>query len=322
MIARYTLQRLLQLIPTLILITALVFLLIHLIPGDPVLVMLGYSGEHGEGAFSRDVYDQMRVKLGLDQPIFVQYLSWLGRAVRGDLSDSLLNGQPVLQTILDRLPATLFLAGTAFVLAMLIALPAGILAAVRQNSAADYGTMGLVTLGISVPNFWLALLLILVFSLHLRWFPTFGYVPPTEDFGRFLQHLAMPAVVLGTYTAAQVTRYVRAEFLEQLSQDYVRTARMKGLPERLVLWKHTLKNSMIATTTAMGFQVAHLLGGSTVVETVFAYPGVSYLLLQSIFARDFLVVQGVVLFLALTVVAVNFAVDVLYTVLDPRIRYE
>ncbi len=180
--------------------------------------------------------------------------------------------------------------------------------------------MALVILGISVPNFWLALLLILFFSLHLRWLPTFGYTPPNEDFGKFLQHLAMPTIVLGVATAAQVTRFVRSEFLEQLGQEYVRTARLKGLPERLVLWKHVLKNSLIATATAMGFQVIHLLGGSTVVETVFAYPGVSYLLLQSIYARDFPVVQGVSLLMALIVVIANFIVDIAYTALDPRVR--
>jgi peptide/nickel transport system permease protein len=321
-VARYAAHRLVQLAPTLFIITLVVFLLIHLIPGDPVLVMLGYASDSESGAFSRAVYDATRARLGLDLPIPVQYATWLGNALRGDLGDSLISGQPVASLILQRLPATLYLALAALLLAVVIAIPAGVLAAVRQNTVADYGTMAAVIVGISVPNFWLALILILVFSIQLRWLPTFGYADPAADPGRFLQHIAMPAVVLGVYTAAQITRFVRAEFLEQLGQDYVRTARLKGLPERVVLWKHVLKNSLVVTTTAMGFQVIHLLGGSTVVETVFAYPGVSYLLLQSIYARDFPIVQGVVLFMAITVVLVNFAVDLTYRALDPRVRYE
>lgn len=317
---RYALERLVHLVPTMILISAVAFALILLIPGDPVLVMLGYSDEAAEGSFSRETYDHMRRKLGLDQPIPVQYLTWLGRALQGDLGTSLVSGQPVLEAIASRMPATLYLAAGALLLAVLIAIPTGVLAAVHQNRVADHGTMGLVAVAISVPNFWLALLLILVFSIHLRWLPTFGYTPPNEDFGAFLRQIAMPMTVLAVSTAAHVTRFVRSEFLEQLSQDYVRTARLKGLPERLVLGKHVLKNSLVATATVMGFQVVHLLGGSTVVETVFAYPGVSYLLLQAIYARDFPVVQGVSLMMALIVVITNFVVDLAYKALDPRVR--
>jgi peptide/nickel transport system permease protein len=319
MIARYAAERFLQMIPTLLVITALVFGLILIIPGDPVMAMLGYVTDE-RSAVSPEVYARMRERLGLDQPLYVQYLRWLGRAVQGDLGTSVVTGQPVLNLIVSRLPATVYLATASLALALLLAIPGGLWAAVRRNTVVDHAATGFVLFGICTPSFWVALLLVLVFSVWLGWLPSIGYVPPEQDFGRFLLHLAMPTAILGTEVAAQILRFVRTEFLEQLHQDYVRTARAKGLPERLVLWKHTLKNSLIATTTALGFQVANLLGGSTIIETVFAYPGIAYLMIQSIYNRDFAVVQGVVLFVALTVLLVNFLVDVCYAVLDPRIR--
>ena len=216
----------------------------------------------------------------------------------------------------------MYLGTAALLIGVLIAIPGGIWAAVRQNTVVDHAANGFVLFGIVTPGFWVALLLVLAFSVHLGWFPTIGYMAPQEDFVQFLKHLTLPAVVLGIDVGASILRFTRADFLEQLRQDYVRTARAKGLPERVVLWKHTLKNSLIATTTVLGFQVSHLMGGSTIIETMFAYPGISFLLLNSIFGRDFAVVQGVVLFMAIMVLVVNFLVDVLYAVLDPRIRYE
>ena len=201
----------------------------------------------------------------------------------------------------------------------MIALPAGTLAAVKQNTIYDYSAMGFALFGIAVPNFFFALLLILGFGLYLGWFPTLGYVDPTTNFPRFLWHLTLPAVVLGTDLASTVTRYVRAEMLEQLRLDYVRTARAKGVPRRLVIYKHTLKNSLIAATTVIGLQVGRLLGGSTVIETVFAWPGVARLVLEAVYSRDYPLLQGAVLFLAFTYVGVNLVVDVLYKALDPRI---
>ena len=216
----------------------------------------------------------------------------------------------------------MYLGTAALLIGVLIAIPGGIWAAVRQNTVVDHAANGFVLFGIVTPGFWVALLLVLAFSVHLGWFPTIGYMAPQEDFVQFLKHLTLPAVVLGIDVGASILRFTRADFLEQLRQDYVRTARAKGLPERVVLWKHTLKNSLIATTTVLGFQVSHLMGGSTIIETMFAYPGISFLLLNSIFGRDFAVVQGVVLFMAIMVLVVNFLVDVLYAVRDPRIRYE
>lgn len=308
-------------IPTVLILTFIVYSLIHLIPGDPVMVMLGYGGDDApSGAFSQEVYDIMRRRLGLDQPIYIQYINWLGRVVQGDLGNSLQSGEPVLKIMMARYPATLYMAAAAFLFGLIIALPAGVIAAVRQNTIVDYITSGFSILGICIPSFWLALLLILLFSLHLGWLPSIGYVPPTESPLGFLRTVAMPMVVLGLGMAAHVVRFLRADVLEQLHQDYVRTARAKGIPRSRVLWRHVLKNSLITTATVMGFEIGNLLGGSTVIEVVFAWPGVSYLLLQSIYARDFPIVQGVVLLLAMTVIIVNFIVDIAYRALDPRIR--
>ena len=309
----YILRRLLQLIPVLLLASFIVFFIIHLIPGDPVEIMLG------EERYDRAQYELLRKKMNLDQPVYVQYAGWLGRVLHGDLGQSLRTQRPVLDTVLERFPATLYLALASLVLGIVIALPAGTLAAVKQNTIYDYGAMGFALFGIAVPNFFFAILLILGFGLYLGWFPTLGYVDPTTNFPRFLWHLTLPAAVLGTDLASTVTRYVRAEMLEQLRLDYVRTARAKGVPRRLVIYKHTLKNSLIAATTVIGLQVGRLLGGSSVIETVFAWPGVARLVLEAVYSRDYPLLQGAVLFLAFTYVGVNLVVDVLYKALDPRI---
>ncbi|MBI2988122.1 MAG: ABC transporter permease [Deltaproteobacteria bacterium] len=312
----YILKRLVQLIPVLFLVSFIVFFIIHLIPGDPVEVMLG------EERYDRATYELLKKQMGLDDPIYVQYFRWLKRTVQGDLGYSLRTKRPVFDTIKERYPATIYLAVSALVLGTLIAIPAGTVAAVKQNTIWDYLAMGFALFGIAVPNFWLALLLILGLGLYLGWFPTMGYVDPSLDLAAFLRHMTLPAIVLGTDMASTVTRYIRAEMLEQLRLDYVRTARAKGLPARLVIYKHTLKNSLIGATTAIGLHIGRLLGGSTVVETVFAWPGVARLVLEAVYARDYPVLQGTVLLLALTYVGVNLIVDVLYKWLDPRIRLE
>lgn len=309
----YLLRRLVQLVPVLFLASFIVFFIIHLIPGDPVEIMLG------EERYDREQYEILRKKMNLDQPVYVQYATWLGRVLQGDLGQSLRTQRPVLDTVLERFPATIYLALAALVLGTLFALPAGTLAAVKQNTIYDYSAMGFALFGIAVPNFWFAILLILGFGLYLGWFPTLGYVDPTADFPRFLWHLTLPALVLGTDLASTVTRYVRAEMLEQLRLDYVRTARAKGVPRRQVIFKHTLKNSLIAATTVIGLQVGRLLGGSTVIETVFAWPGVARLVLEAVYSRDYPLLQGAVLFLAFVYVGVNLIVDIVYKWLDPRI---
>lgn len=323
MLLRYSVKRLFQTIPTLIVISVVVFGLILVVPGDPVLHMLGYVGDdiQVQQVVDQEVYTRMRERLGLDQPILIQYAQWLRRTVQGDLGTSLNHGVPVLDIILDRIPATFYLGAAALLIGLVIAVPLGIFAAVRRGTWVDHLGNGIVIFGIVTPGFWVALMAVLIFSVHLGWFPSIGYAAPQERPIQFLRHLTLPAFVMGIDVAAGLLRYLRADLLEQLRQDYVRAARAKGLPERIVLVKHALRNSLVATVTVLGLDVSGLLGGSTIIETMFAYPGISYLLLQSIYARDFPVVQGVVLMMALMVVVVNYLTDVVYAFLNPRIQY-
>lgn len=319
MLIRYTAMRLVQLVPMVLVVTMVVFFVMMIVPGDPVMVMLGAV----EGAqISPEVYDAMRARLGLDQPLVVQYLNWLWNMLKGDLGSSLTYRTPALEVILQRLVPTAYLMVGGLVMAVIIAIPAGVLAAIHNNTKWDHLATGFVIFGITVPTFWLALVAILIFAVYLGWFPSIGYTPPQKDFVEFLRHVTLPMTVVGLNIAATVLRFQRQDFLEQMHQDYVRTARAKGLSETLVLWKHVLRNSLITTLTVVGLQMAYLSGLITVVEAVFTYPGIGYLLLNSIHTRDFVVVQGVVLFMVFLCIVVNLIVDILYAVVDPRIRYQ
>ncbi len=313
---RALVRKALTLLPVFFLMTIIVFILIRSIPGDPIDVMYGAEGmdETRRAALSRE--------LGLDQPLVVQYIKWLGRAAVGDLGRSYRAQMPVLDLILQRLPATVYLSLAALVFSVLIAIPLGIISAVKRNSWMDLSAMVFAIFGISLPHFWSGIMLVLIFAVGLRWLPSIGYVSPFEDLGKSLRHLLLPAVTLGWSLAGTTTRLTRSSLLEELGRDYVRTARGKGLVERLVLWRHALRNALIPTVTMIGLQLAFLIGGAVVVEVVFAWPGIGLLVVDSIFARDYPVVQGVVLFIAVLVVIVNLAVDVIYTFLDPRIRLE
>ncbi|MGQ9492014.1 MAG: nickel ABC transporter permease [Anaerolineae bacterium] len=310
----YLARRTLTLLPILLLMSVMVFALIRMVPGDPIDVMYGSEGmdEVRRAALSR--------ALGLDQPVVVQYGKWLWRAVQGDLGNSYRAGMPVLQLVAQRLPATLLLSFAALFLSLLIALPLGLLAAVKRNSGLDMAAMIFAILGISLPNFWSGILLVLVFAVWLGWLPSIGYVSPLEDFFKSLRHLILPAITLGWALSGVTTRLARSSLLEELGKDYVRTARGKGLAERTVLLTHALRNALIPTVTMVGLQLGFLIGGTVVVETVFAWPGVGLLVVDSILARDYPVVQGIVLVIAVVVVLVNLLVDVIYTLLDPRIR--
>lgn len=310
----YLARRALTLLPILLLMSMIVFALVRMIPGDPIDVMYGGEGmdEARRAALSRE--------MGLDQPIVVQYGRWLLRAGTGDLGNSYRASMPVMQLIGQRLPATLWLSLSAMFLSLLVALPLGLLAAVKRNSGADMGATAFAILGISMPNFWSGILLVLVFSIWLGWLPSIGYVSPFDDFWLSIRHLILPAITLGWAMAGVTTRLARSSLLEELGKDYVRTARGKGLSERAVLLNHTLRNALIPTVTMIGLQMGFLIGGTVVVETVFAWPGVGSLVVDSIFARDYPVVQGVVLVIAVIVVLINLLVDLTYTVLDPRIR--
>ena len=321
MLFRYIVQRVWQLIPVLILVSIAVFLIVRIIPGDPVLVMMGVDAED-RARISETQYQAMQQQLGLDRPIYVQYFNWVSRIVQGDMGSSLRSRRPIFEVIFERYPATIYLAVIAMFTGLIIAIPAGVIAAIRQNTRADYAAMGFALWGIAMPNFWLALMLIVVFSLHLGWLPSIGYANPLEAPLRFLQHACLPAIVMGTDLAAPLTRYIRAEMLEQLKQDYVRTAWAKGLPGRMVIVRHALKNSLIAAVTVVGLQTARLLGGSTIVETVFSWPGIGRLLIEGIYSRDYPIVQGSVLLIAVTYVFINLTVDIAYKWLDPRIKLE
>ncbi len=310
----YTVRRLTHLVPVLILMSIIVFSFVHIIPGDPVSVIMG------EGHSDPVVYEAIKKELRLDKPVAVQYGYWLWDLLHGNFGKSIITHEPVLRMILDRFPATLLLALASGIVAVLISIPAGIIAAVRQNTWSDYCAMGLSLSGISLPNFWLAFMLILAFSQGLGWLPSMGYTPFFRNPWNAALHLAMPAVTLGTHMAASLTRFTRSEMLEELRQDYVRTARAKGLKKRVIVLKHVLKNSMIPTVTVIGLQIGGLLEGAVVTETVFGWPGIGRLAVQSVFERDYPLIQGIVLFAAVIYVVINLVVDMTYTFLDPRVK--
>lgn len=307
-------RRALSLLPILLLMSVIVFTLIRLVPGDPIDVMYGSEG------MDEARRNALRHDLGLDESFPIQYLKWLGRAATGDLGRSYKAQMPVGELIAQRLPATLFLSAAALIFSILLALPLGVIAAIKRNTWADFAAMAFAIFGISIPNFWAGIMLALVFAVYLHWLPSIGYVSPFTDLGESLQHLLLPAVTLGLSLAGTTSRLTRSSMLEELGKDYVRTARGKGLGDKAVLLGHALRNALIPTITMIGLQLGFLIGGAVVVETVFAWPGIGLLVVDSIFGRDYPVVQGVVLTIAVMVVVVNLTVDLLYTVLDPRIR--
>jgi peptide/nickel transport system permease protein len=291
-----------------------VFALPRLIPGDAVQLMLE------EKAYAKDI-EELRAKLGLNRPLHVQYVEWAGRAVRGDLGESLWTKRPVLEEIGHRLPITLELALIALAISLLIALPVGIIAAVRQDSLGDLVARSVAILGLSVPGFWLATLVIVLPAIWWNWRPSADFTPFTTDPVANLRHMWLPALVLGIAAAAALMRLTRGMLLEVLRQDYVRTAWSKGLAERAIVFKHALRNGIIPVVTLLGTQLPQIIGGTVVIETIFGLPGMSRFLFDAINQRDYPVIQGVNLIVVSTVVMVNLAVDALYAVLDPRIRY-
>lgn len=312
----YVIRRLLGLIPVLLGITLVVFFLMQLIPGDVAQAMLGLT------ARPEDV-DRLREALGLNQPIYVQYVKWLGRVLQGDFGISLQQRTEVLPFVLERFKNTLILTVAATIISLLIGLPTGIISATRQYSIFDRVSMLIALFGNSMPAFWLGLMAILIFSLRLGWFPTGGMYPVVGDqtFGALLRHLVLPAVTLGAASAAITARITRSSMLEVIRQDYVRTARAKGLNERVVLTRHTLKNALLPILTVVSFQFGFLLGGAVLTETVFNWPGIGLALYNAISFRDYPIVQGGVLVVAVAFVIVNLITDLLYSLIDPRIRY-
>lgn len=307
------LRRVASLGATALLVSVITFVALRILPGDPARLIVGTEGDPA-------AVEQIRSLLGYDRPLPVQLWEWLAGALRGDLGVSLRYDRPVTELIMGRLDVTLALTIGATMLAVLTAGPLGIFAATRRGRAGDTAAVVFSQAGLSVPSFWVGMLLILLFAVRLRWLPAAGYVPPGQDVGAWARSLLLPTVALALPQAAVLTRLVRSSVLDVLGQDYVRFARAKGLSERVVLYRHALRNALIPPLTVLGLQVGQLLAGSIVVETVFALPGLGQLLLNAIAARDLPVVQGAVAFAALVVVLVNFVVDAVYTVIDPRVR--
>lgn len=313
--AAYVLRRLLLTIPTLILVAASVFVLIRMIPGDPAQLMLGDSATPEQVA-------ELRRSMGLERPIPLQFLSWLGQVATGDLGRSITNGLSVGSLVLDRFAVTAIIVLLAVGLATAIAVPLGMLAAWRQDSTADIAVVAVATLMLSIPSFWLGLLLLLFFGLWLRWVPVIGYVPFAEDPWRALQFIILPVATLVLIEIGVLARMARAAAIDVLRLEYVAHARAKGLSELSVLARHVLPNAFAPTLTLIGLVLGNLLGGIAVIETVFTLPGLGRLLVDSIYARDYPVVQGVMLFTAFIYVAINFLVDLAYPLFDPRIAAE
>ena len=314
---RYVLQRLLALIPVVFIVSIVTFAFIHLLPGDPVVALMGPEA----GNASPERIEARRHELGLDRALVVQYVDWVGNAVRGDLGVSAVTNQKVSEALSDRFPVTLHLALASLLVAVIIAVPAGITSAYRRNTPLDRVLTILALTGVAMPSFWLGILLILLFAVQFQWLPPSGFVSITTDPLECLRHLVLPAIALGTVQSAVIMRQVRSSLLEVLREDYVRTARAKGLNERKVIVGHALRNAMLPVVTVVGIQVSALLGGSVVVETVFAMPGLGRYAVDAIFIRDYPVVQAVVLVTALVVVLSSLMTDLSYALLDPRIRY-
>ena len=311
---QYIIRRILIMFPVALLVTVFLFVLIRRTPGDPVLVRLGEESTPENRA-------ALRAELGLDQPIYVQYGKWLVRLLRGDFGRSIRNDQPVSEAIVERLPATLELGLAAFVYSVAIAIPLGALAALFRRGPLGVLASTFTFAGVSLPNFFLGLLLILLFSLTLGWLPPGQYVPFTEDPLQNLKRLILPTITLGTFSAAVNMRLIRSSLLDAIVQDYIRTARAKGLSERLVFFRHALRNALIPVVTIVGIQVGALWEGAPVTESIFAWPGVGRLVINSIGGRDYPVVQAVVLIAAFTYMLSSLLVDIAYAWLDPRISY-
>jgi peptide/nickel transport system permease protein len=312
-VAEFLIQRSAISLVTLFLITVIVFLGVRMIPGDPARVMAGVDADAAG-------IEEIRQKYGLRDPIPVQYVRWVGRALRGDLGESIRTRDSVLRLIGQKLPITLQLAAYSLAVSLLIAIPVGVLAAVRRNTAWDYLASSASLCGLSIPNFWLGIMLILLLSVRLQWLPASGFVSPFEDLWGNTQRLLMPAVVLGSALAAVLMRQTRNSMIEVLSADYVRTAYAKGLRTGVVVFRHAIRNGLIPVITILGLQLGALIGGAVVTEQIFVVPGFGRLILEAVFTRDYPVVQGVVLITASAYVLVNLLVDVSYSLLNPRIR--
>jgi len=308
----YILKRLLAAIPVMIGVSLLAYSLLYIAPGDPAEILL--RQQYGVTDPDPEIIEEFKEKHGFNNPIYIQYGMWLHSVMSGNMGTSFRTGRPVLEEFTARFPSTLQLAITAELLALIVAVPLGIISSRRRNSKLDHVLRFSALIGVSMPSFWLSLLLMLIFSLYLGWIPVLSYGSEKS--------LVLPVIALGVASAASLMRLTRASMLEVLRQNYIRTARAKGAKESSVVWNHAFRNAMIPVLTILGIHLAHLLGGAVIVETIFSWPGVGRFLVDSIYARDFPVIQGFVFIISLLYVIVNLAVDIAYALLDPRIRYD
>jgi peptide/nickel transport system permease protein len=307
--------RLLQAIPVLLLVAVLAFVLMHMLPGDPAVVIAGPDA-------TAEAVDRLRQQLGLNRPIWEQLVSWLGNLVRGDFGQSLMLNQGVFSAVLDRLPVTLSLALLAFIITIPVGVALGVTAAYYRNTWVDSVVMGVALVGVSIPSFWIAIIAVIVFSVELRWLPSSGYTPLSEGFTPWLRSILQPAVILALFQIGYLARMTRSSMLDVLDQDYIRTARAKGMNEWTTVSKHAFRNSLMSVVTVSGIILSLLIGGSVVIEQVFALPGIGRLVVQGIMARDYPLIQGTMLLLGFAFVIVNVLVDLAYTLVDPRVRYD
>jgi peptide/nickel transport system permease protein len=312
---RYTINRIFYLIPVLFILSVAVFSFVHLLPGDVIDALAGQ-----ESVSDPEVRKALEQELGLDKPIYVQYLVWLNRILHGNFGKSMVTRRPVSLELFERIPATLYLAVVGVVLSLVIAIPLGTIAAVKRNTLLDYVSQTVSLFGISIPEFWFAIMCVLFFALYLGWLPSSGYYSPADHVGLSIKHMVLPAIAIGFRQAAITTRLTRSSMLDEVQKEYVDTARALGLPEYKVVYKYTLRNAMIPTLTISGLQLAQLLGGTVVIETIFAWPGIGLALYQAIITRDFPLIQAGILILGTKVVVINLLVDLMYRVLNPRVR--
>jgi peptide/nickel transport system permease protein len=311
------LRRLLQGLIVLFITSIIIFVAIRILPGDPILTKAGATN-----VWSEEMAREQRAKFGLDKPIPEQYIAWLTNALRGDFGISYFNQFSVTELIQRKLLATVELSLAALAVGLLVGLPAGVIAALKSNSWIDYLVSGVVTIGISIPGFWLGIMLVVLFAVLLKWLPPSGYVPIEQDPAQNLKFLILPALTLAIILAAPIMRFLRASLLEVLNQDYIRTARSKGLTEKRIVGGHAFRNALIPTVTILGIIVGNLIAGVVIIEWVFSWPGIGWLAVDSIFKRDYAVVQAVTLLITIGVILVNLLVDLTYGFLDPRIRYQ
>lgn len=309
---QYAIKRALSAIPVLLLVSFIIVALIRLVPGGPAVIMLGADADPQQ-------IEHLRESMGLNQPLYVQYVEYMSGLLRGDLGESYMTGQAVSAAVAHRLPISLSVALGGFFVSLLIAIPAGTISALKQDSKSDYAALTFGLLGVSIPNFWLGIMLLLVFGVYIGWFPVAGYVSPLDDPLEGIRYLVLPSITLGTAMAAIVTRMLRSEMLEEIRKEYSNAVRMKGVSDLRVL-RHVMKNAFIPVITVIGMQAGYLLGGSVVIEVVFSIPGMGRLLIDSIHARDYIMLQGVVIIYTALFIFVNMVVDITYFYLNPKLR--